>query len=295
MINIILRILLAAIIGYCTNYVAIKMLFRPKKEITIAGFRVPFTPGIIPKNKNRIAKAVGNAVSDRLLTGDDLINELSSDKFKNAISSGILNNIYGNQLSLRSNIEKIIGTNKYTKLSDKLEDILYIKIKENLDSLDINAILQKEVIPAIKEKLKNNMMLAMFVNDSLIQSFIAPIEDAIKGYIDTHAEVIIRPVIKNEINKISTKSYSDIISDIAVENDVMQHIIEIMYQKVVLNKGSDILRKLNIAALVEKKINEMDVSEVEDLVMSVMKNELQAVVNLGALIGAVIGVLNIFI
>ena len=39
----------------------------------------------------------------------------------------------------------------------------------------------------------------------------------------------------------------------------------------------------------------MDARELEDLVLSVMKNELQAIVNLGAVIGAVIGVINIFI
>jgi len=39
----------------------------------------------------------------------------------------------------------------------------------------------------------------------------------------------------------------------------------------------------------------MEVSELEDLVMQVMKNELQTIVNLGALIGAVIGVINIFV
>ena len=45
----------------------------------------------------------------------------------------------------------------------------------------------------------------------------------------------------------------------------------------------------------EAKINSMDVKELEDLVMSVMKNELQTVVNLGALIGAIIGAVNILI
>ena len=49
------------------------------------------------------------------------------------------------------------------------------------------------------------------------------------------------------------------------------------------------------AEIVEDKINDMEVSELEDLVMQVMKNELQTIVNLGALIGAVIGVINIFV
>ncbi|MCF0122932.1 MAG: DUF445 family protein, partial [Ruminiclostridium sp.] len=43
------------------------------------------------------------------------------------------------------------------------------------------------------------------------------------------------------------------------------------------------------------KVNSMSVEQLEDLVMSVMKNELQAIINLGALIGAVIGIINIFI
>ena len=39
----------------------------------------------------------------------------------------------------------------------------------------------------------------------------------------------------------------------------------------------------------------MEVEQLEELLMSIMKNELQAVINLGALLGAIIGVINIFI
>ena len=39
------------IIGYVTNNIAIKMLFRPLKPVYIGKRRVPFTPGLIPKEK----------------------------------------------------------------------------------------------------------------------------------------------------------------------------------------------------------------------------------------------------
>ncbi|MDD6065009.1 MAG: DUF445 family protein, partial [Firmicutes bacterium] len=42
---------IGAVIGYCTNYVAVKMLFRPLKPIRIGKFTLPFTPGVIPKRK----------------------------------------------------------------------------------------------------------------------------------------------------------------------------------------------------------------------------------------------------
>ena len=41
--------IIGGVIGYCTNWLAIKMLFRPYNEIKIRGRVLPFTPGIIPK------------------------------------------------------------------------------------------------------------------------------------------------------------------------------------------------------------------------------------------------------
>ena len=52
-----ISITVGAIIGYVTNWLAIKMLFRPQKEIRLRGKRLPFTPGLIPKEKERIALA----------------------------------------------------------------------------------------------------------------------------------------------------------------------------------------------------------------------------------------------
>ena len=56
-----------------------------------------------------------------------------------------------------------------------------------------------------------------------------------------------------------------------------------------------IMNNVNLASLIEEKINGMDVIQLEDMVMSVMRKELNTIVNLGALIGFIIGMLNIFI
>ncbi|MDR0302848.1 MAG: DUF445 family protein, partial [Treponema sp.] len=45
-----------AIIGFVTNVVAIRMLFRPLKEIRFLGARLPFTPGILPKQRQKLAQ-----------------------------------------------------------------------------------------------------------------------------------------------------------------------------------------------------------------------------------------------
>ena len=46
--------LMGGIIGYFTNWLAIKMLFRPHKKLYIGNLPIPFTPGLIPKERTRI-------------------------------------------------------------------------------------------------------------------------------------------------------------------------------------------------------------------------------------------------
>ena len=48
--------LLGAIIGYVTNRIAIKMLFRPLTPKRFLGVRVPLTPGVIPRNRFDLAR-----------------------------------------------------------------------------------------------------------------------------------------------------------------------------------------------------------------------------------------------
>ena len=59
MIHYLIGPAVGAVIGYITNDIAIRMLFRPHQAKYIMGIHVPFTPGIIPKEKSRIATAIG--------------------------------------------------------------------------------------------------------------------------------------------------------------------------------------------------------------------------------------------
>jgi uncharacterized membrane protein YheB (UPF0754 family) len=60
------------IIGYFTNDLAINMLFRPYKAIYIGKRRLPFTPGLIPSNQERLAQKVSDTIMGSLLTPTEL-------------------------------------------------------------------------------------------------------------------------------------------------------------------------------------------------------------------------------
>ncbi|MFB2876991.1 DUF445 domain-containing protein [Floridanema aerugineum] len=66
--------ILGAIIGYFTNDIAIKMLFRPYKAKYIGKQRLPFTPGLIPANQERLAKRISDTIMGSLLTPEELQN-----------------------------------------------------------------------------------------------------------------------------------------------------------------------------------------------------------------------------
>ena len=62
--------LIGAVIGGFTNHLAIKMLFRPHEAKYIGNWRVPFTPGLIPKRRDELAVQLGRTVTNYLLTPD---------------------------------------------------------------------------------------------------------------------------------------------------------------------------------------------------------------------------------
>jgi len=65
---------LGAVIGYYTNDIAIKMLFRPYQAIYIFKRQLPFTPGLIPSNQERLGQNIANAIMKSLLTPEELEN-----------------------------------------------------------------------------------------------------------------------------------------------------------------------------------------------------------------------------
>ncbi len=74
--------LLGGVIGYVTNYIAIRMLFRPLRAWRILGIRIPLTPGIIPAKRGELAIKMGEMVGEHLLTADDVGQAFAKDSIQ---------------------------------------------------------------------------------------------------------------------------------------------------------------------------------------------------------------------
>ena len=81
--------LVGGIIGWFTNWLAIKMLFRPLEERRLFGLRLPFTPGILPRGRARLAQSIGDTVAGELFTPEVLRGRMADPGVRSALERGI--------------------------------------------------------------------------------------------------------------------------------------------------------------------------------------------------------------
>ncbi len=285
--------LVGAVIGYCTNYIAVKMLFRPLKAVKIGNYTLPFTPGIIPKGKERLAKALGNAIGSTLLTKEDMTNALLTDGVKGQIVDGIVSGIKAAP-SIKDAAGGFMEEGQYEEVRGTLTTLIENKILDSIKEAELGNIVVQEGTKAIKSRLSGGL-LGMLVNDEVITSVAEPIRESIERYIDENGPVMVAGIVEKEAAKLENIPMGQMLSDMEIDEDKLSHAIEKAYIAIVENQIGKIIEQINIAGLVESKINDMDVLEVEKLTLSIMKKELDAVINLGALIGFVIGMINAFV
>jgi uncharacterized membrane protein YheB (UPF0754 family) len=68
-----------------------------------------------------------------------------------------------------------------------------------------------------------------------------------------------------------------------------------LYVSIVKKKSGELLKLMNAGDIARQAVENMENEQLEKLVMSTMKTELSAIVNLGALIGLVLGLINMLI
>ncbi len=293
--SIIIRPLIGAGIGYITNWIAVKMMFRPLHPIKIGKFTLPFTPGIIPKNQPKLAESIGNTISNNLLTDNDLKEVLLSDEVKQYIVSNInssFNELKENTNSIKDTICQFINEENYCSSVSLIESNISSSIYETVLEANLGHLISNQIEIAAKEKLKGSM-LGFFGGNSIIDSFIPAINEKLDEYIKTNGQELINDMVKKEIEKYSSFSISELSTNLKSINFDFKEIIINAYEKLVDTKVSEFLKAINISKIVSEKIKAMDVLELEKLLLDIMKKELNALVNLGAIIGFILGLLNL--
>lgn len=290
------------IIGYITNNIAIKMLFRPHSAKYIGSHRVPFTPGLIPKEKERIATTLGSVISNELLSSDTMYDALLSDKILSGIR-GLIDRGFERMKAAKTTLREALYQKTDKQLVDSMigrlgEDVTNL-IHDRLSKFNFGTEISKKVIIAAREKYKSGgsfkAMLAGMIDDNVVDSLAEPLGRTIDRLVSENSETIVGDVLKNEVDRIMDTPTREIAEKLAEQKPRLADAAVDIYVRTIKNDLPKILDTLNLAKIVENKINAYNVREFEDLLFSIMKKELSAIVWLGALLGFIMGFVNAFI
>ena len=293
---------IGAVIGYCTNYIAVKMLFHPYKPVYIGKWKLPFTPGIMPKRKSALSKAVGNAVGKNLFTSEDLKNLLMSNDTTDKIVDGIIEKITktDNAFSDSDELEtantaiaKFMDEEEFIKTKESLSDFLSLQLIATLQRMDIGSVIKEQTTSIFNETQDSLGMFAMFLKGNMLDMILSELAQKLNTYIAEHGQEKVAPAIRSQVEELANWPLYELSGKI--DEDVLRKVIKVAYSGLVSAFIESVAGNVDIASVVEEKVNAMSVKDVESLCMSVMKNELDAVVNLGALIGFIIGILNVLV
>ena len=120
--------LIGALIGGYTNHLAIKMLFRPHEAKYIGKWKVPFTPGLIPKRRDELAKQLGRTVVEHLLTPETFKRRFFSSEMRGKaelwIQGQLTKHLFESEITLNQWLSKAGVENVPGRLEGKMDSIL---------------------------------------------------------------------------------------------------------------------------------------------------------------------------
>lgn len=314
---------IGGVIGYITNDIAIRMLFRPHTAKYLLGMKIPFTPGIIPKEKGRIAVAIGSAISQNLMSQEVLQRYLLSDEMTHKIRTAVedfFDAQKNNQESVGDFLRHYFSEDELLDIVSSVNTNLTSQVHTKLSDSEVGKNVAHIVVDNVVNKMKSmdptdffsglasglggiKVAAATMLGGSILGNFFSlmrePTEDVLANRINNmlqkNGAEIVSKMIGKEAQLFIDMPVSRLLEGKAEQIRLMTNTIESVYRTVISEHLPRILDSIDISKIVRERINEMDVNETEELIMQVMSKELKAIVWLGALLGVLMGSINVLI
>ena len=333
MLSFIIAPLVGSVIGYITNDIAIRMLFRPHQAKYLFGRKLPFTPGIIPKEKGRIAASIGSSISANLMNREvlekNLLSEEMLSKIEEALDRFFISQRH-NPESLRMFLEHYLSKEEIDEMASKGSNDLSQLIYKKLASSSVGDQIAHAAVAHVMKKMQHfgssvgdrladegishgggwGDMLSRGIRrvfgrqgSNAAQQFISalaePVEQALSSNINEmlrdKSEEIVRDLICTETEALLSRPMSELLKNKEEDLERAKASIIGLYRSIITERLPRILAAVDISKIVENRINEMDMNEAEGIIMQVMSKELRAIVWLGAGLGFLMGFVNCLI
>ena len=283
-----------AVIGGITNKVAIRMLFRPYTAKYIGRVHIPLTPGIIPKEKANIAKAIGSTISDNLLNSQVLSATLLSDDMCAKLASAVDTlqaRMLANQERLCDYLLHYLTPDELHRLVTQIQTdtthAIYVKLDDKALGDKVASLAIDQVMQHLSEGFLGSIKAGIF--DLLRNSIQSRLADIINEMLHNNAQQMVADLLSTEVDRLLDTPICDLFRGREELFAQLSDILLKAYRILVENSLPRMLGTLNIQRIVEDRINDMDMAETEQLVTTIMSKELKALVWFGVLLGFIMG------
>ena len=291
--------LVGAVIGYVTNAVAVKMLFRPLREIRVFGIRLPFTPGILPKERHKLAESIGRMVEQELLTPGVLRERLANSDVRGKIGSAI-----GTYTD--TTLDKPLSY----WLDERHQDLPMAKISRNFVDSNIFDFFLEEIIRIwvrrkswffkedpggigswVKNQVKNFSELLIPKARDIIK------DDIVRGIRDNTRsnQSDFRQALEKIITIYPGISLRDFLSLGKTEKQQVDSFLALKAVDTMDENIENALSSINVRLLVSDRINSLDMIRVEKIILDVMAGQLKWINFFGGILGAFIGFVQVIL
>ncbi|HML45208.1 MAG TPA: DUF445 family protein [Clostridia bacterium] len=289
--------LMGGIIGYITNDLAIRMLFRPLKPVLVFGRKLPFTPGLIPKERFRIAKGISDMVSRSLLSREVLSESLLSGPMLEKIEQGLdaaLAHIMAEERTPRTLLTGGTDGEKLNAQVDSVSKTLAGLACEKLLQSGFEQLVAGRVIQELRDRLLQSPIspLRLFWDDRLTQTLTDKLSLALREMVENQGPEMMENMIRGVLDDGLDTPVNVLLERVNPVLPELRSALLRQYEKLVREQLGRLLEAVDIGAIVEQRINALDILELENLLLDLMRRELRVIVWLGALLGAIMGLGN---
>jgi len=178
--KLVIMVIISAAIGWITNWVAIKMLFRPHNEINLGLFKIQ---GLIPKRRAEIGTGIADVIQNELISIKDVIANIDREEF-----SKRLNDL----------IDDVLEKNLKTKVKEKfpvMQMFFSDKMAKDVSNTIKGIVMenQEKIFEIFSNYAEENINFSTIITDKISNFSLDKLEEIINGLAKKelkHIEVI---------------------------------------------------------------------------------------------------------
>ena len=263
-------LMIATLHGYGAAWLAVKMLFRPRRPIYLFGRRLPLTPGMLPKEREHFIEALSTVIAERLLDVETITDEIMKLELESEITS-----LARGQYLNRSQSEPAIR-------------VILEHIRERLHHLRDSVEARWEITRALRRIVEAEINRRFSLVRRLVADYLLD-------------ENTLYRIVGDSIDQLAER----IVESLYVRTTItqaMEQIPETIFQTgtptqtAAINSFVTLLsQRLDVRVILKKRLSALSNEAIEHLIMETAGREIRAIVWFGAGIGLIVGIIQTLI